>query len=65
MLSYLVVGWDGGGSGEDKAEQTSRDQIIEGFEWRIKSETLPNRKGHYKAFEKRENQVYLCFDRLD
>lgn len=29
MLSYLVVGWDGGNSGEDKAEQTSRDQITE------------------------------------
>lgn len=39
VLSYLVVGWDGGDSGEDKAEQTSRDQITEGFEWHIKSQT--------------------------
>ena len=29
MCVELPVGWDGGNSGEDKAEQTSRDQITE------------------------------------
>lgn len=59
MLSYLVVGWDGGDCGEDKAEQTSRDQITEPLNGILRVRHDPIERATIRLF-RREKIHSLC-----